>query len=132
VLRVWIPIDSKKNCLTIRQSTITKEHQLSRTSILVCSVFSAASITLAPGTSAHALPGSHFGWGQGQDGWGHCYEYASSGGVLNEGQPVSDSFCGRVVFRWGQGQDGWTHCYEYGGPYVINAGQPVANNFCGG
>jgi len=76
--------------------------------------------------------GAYYNWGQGQDGWGHCYEWASNGGVLNEGQPVDNSFCGQPYFQWGPGQDGYTHCYEFGGRWVINEGQPVDNSYCGG
>lgn len=82
----------------------------------------------------HPYPGngSYYNWGQGQDGYGHCYQYASNGGVLNDGSPVDNMYCGRTRYQWGTGNDGYTHCYEYGGNYVLNDGSPVDNMYCGG
>jgi len=59
---------------------------------------------------AHADQGAYFNWGQGLDGWGHCYEYTNSGAVLNDGRPVDDNMCGGITFNWAQGLDGWGHC----------------------
>lgn len=78
--------------------------------------------------------GSYFDWGRGRDGWGYCYEWASNGQPLNQGNPVSNYNCERgrpSYFDWGRGRDGWGYCYQYT-PYrdSMNQGNPVSNYNC--
>lgn len=78
--------------------------------------------------------GSYYDWSRGNDGWGHCYEWASNGGVLNNGNPVSDYYCEQVYpshYEWGRANDGWGYCYQYT-PYgvAMNTGSPVSNYYC--
>ncbi|MEM7645789.1 MAG: hypothetical protein AAF203_02665 [Pseudomonadota bacterium] len=78
--------------------------------------------------------GFFFDWGQAQNGWGYCYKWASSGAVLNNGQPVPNFRCERVNPsrpRWGQAQNGWGYCYRYT-PYGVAMfeGQPIDEYEC--
>jgi hypothetical protein len=78
--------------------------------------------------------GSYFDWSRGNDGWGHCYEWASNGGVLNGGNPVSNSYCEDVNpsrYDWSRGNDGWGYCYQFT-PYgdALNSGAAVSNYYC--
>lgn len=81
----------------------------------------------------HPHTGHYFDWGQGQNGWGYCYEWAN-GYVLNGGRNVYNGYCEEVHpshFDWGRGQDGYTYCYQFT-PYNIamNEGRPVHNSYC--
>lgn len=77
---------------------------------------------------------SYYAWGRAQNGWGYCYQWASTGQVLNSGQPVSDYNCESVspsFYNWGRAQNGWGYCYHYTPQgYVMNQGQPVNNYSC--
>ena len=87
-----------------------------------------------PKISHPQCTGAYYNWGQGQDGWGYCYEWTCDGMVLNGGAPVANSDCDYYspsYFNWGRGQDGGGHCYQWT-PYGIamNMGQPVGNDSC--
>lgn len=78
--------------------------------------------------------GSYFDWGQGQNGWGYCYEWTNHGDVLNGGNPVHPYSCEKSNpsrFRWSRGQDGWGYCYQYT-PYgvAMNEGSLVHPYSC--
>ncbi len=90
-------------------------------------VFGTLSLALEP-------TGSYFDWGRGQDGYGYCYEYASTGDVLNQGRPQSNYYCERYspsYFAWGRGMNGYGYCYQLTprGDYM-NLGQPQSNYQC--
>lgn len=78
--------------------------------------------------------GSYFDWGQGQDGWGYCYEWTWNGQVLNGGMPVSNYYCesrSPSYYAWGRGRDGYTYCYQWTPKgHAMNQGQPVSNYYC--
>ena len=79
-------------------------------------------------------PGYYFNWGQGRDGWGYCYQWTSSGQVLNQGMPVDKWNCEQTnpsTYNWGRGQNGWGYCYHYT-PYGIamEQGMPTSNYLC--
>jgi hypothetical protein len=79
-------------------------------------------------------PGYFYDWGQGRDGWGYCYQWTSSGQVLNQGMPVDNWNCEQSrpsMFNWGQAHSGWGYCYHYT-PYGVpmDAGQPAPNYQC--
>jgi hypothetical protein len=78
--------------------------------------------------------GWHYDWGQGQNGWGYCYEWTNQGQVLNAGQPVNSYSCEAVNPsrpNWGHGRNGWAYCYEWT-PYgvAMNEGQPINTYSC--
>ncbi|MGZ3804556.1 MAG: hypothetical protein ACXVB4_10125 [Pseudobdellovibrionaceae bacterium] len=87
-----------------------------------------------PRQSPYPGYGSYYNWGRGNDGWGHCYEWASNGGVLNNGNPVGDYFCEQrnpSYYNWGTGGDGWGYCYQYTpNGDALNSGSPVGNYYC--
>jgi hypothetical protein len=78
--------------------------------------------------------GSYYAWGQAQNGWGYCYEWASPDQVLNGGRPVPNYLCEQVDpshFYWGQGRNGFGYCYQWtSNGLVLNEGTPQANNYC--
>lgn len=87
-----------------------------------------------PNESLAFLRGTRFRWGQGQNGWGYCYEYTRAGQVLNQGRPVNNAHCERIapsIFDWGQGRNGWGYCYQWT-PFGIamNEGSAVETYQC--
>ena len=82
-----------------------------------------------------APPGyARYDWGQGQNGWGYCYEWTWDHHVLNGGRAVPNDYCERYRpshYQWGRGRDNNTYCYQWT-PYglAMNEGRPVPNNYC--
>lgn len=77
---------------------------------------------------------SYFRWGMSNDGYGRCYEYASSGGVLNQGAPQPEYYCERVspsIPRWARSNDGYGRCYRYSqNGLTLNEGLPISEYLC--
>lgn len=74
-----------------------------------------------------------FDWGQGQNGWGYCYEFDKRGYVLHNGRPVSAVGCQNnpSYYDWGSPFEDYRECYQWT-PYNIkmNDGYPVDRRFC--
>ena len=79
-------------------------------------------------------PNYYYDWGQGQDGFGYCYEWTGNGQVLNGGQPVPNDYCeatSRSYYTWGRGQNGYTYCYHFTGRgTVMDHGQAAPISYC--
>ena len=62
-----------------------------------------------------------------------CFKYTASGGLLNGGNAVADSDCGKVVYRFEKTNDdvGSFSCFKYTpGGGILNGGYSVAESYC--
>ena len=83
---------------------------------------------------APAIGGSYFNWGRAQNGFGYCYQWTSTGQLLNGGAAQPNFYCEQVnpsFFNWGRAQNGFGYCYQFTGTgLLMNLGQPQSNYSC--
>ncbi|MEK6553656.1 MAG: hypothetical protein AABZ31_00305 [Bdellovibrionota bacterium] len=109
---------------------------LSTQSVFAAPTSDMGSQTNAPiATESGIAPrGSYFDWGQGQDGFGYCYEWTRDGRVLNGGMPVADYNCEArrpAHYTWHRSVSGWGNCYRFTpSGLVMDRGQPKAYYNC--